>query len=226
MYLIPYKNQCVGNCDNFPYAFDNKCLNDCPDGMDRDSESKTCIYTHRWYKESEKKYVCTNSDTECPEKYPYIQQEKECVNTCDSINYNIFYNNECVSSCNENKDKVLIDENSPYNGIAQYICRCKNVWDAEGNCAEESAIDCKTLTNNFLLYEVKKTKEYVNKCPGYSSFYFNYECFQSCGEASSTYGYNVELKDANSKECICKNYFKINTDKNITECVDKCDEIK
>ena len=224
MYLIPDKNQCVGNCDNFPYVFDNKCLNDCPDGLDRDSESKTCICTHRWYKESEKKYVCTNSDTECPEKYPYIQQEKECVNKCDPINYNIFYNNECVSSCNENKDKVPIDENSPYKGIAQYTCRCKNVWDAEGNCAEESTKDCKTLTNNILLYEVKKTKECVNKCPGYSSFYFNYECFSDCEEAVSS-GYNVVLKDANSNECICKNYFKINTDKNITECVDKCDEI-
>ena len=222
-FLISDTNECVKECDKnkYKFIFDNKCFeNDCPNGMQKDSESGTCVCPSRWYKESGKIYTCTKSD-ECPQDYPYyIKDSKECVDKCnrkiDDILYDILYNNECLSSCEDNNMyKVSIESNSKLYSVSSYTCRCKYAW-TERNCSIDSSVTCKDLDSN-LLYEVVETKECVSKCPELYQYYFNNKCYSSCDKA----GDNVEKK-SNTKECGCKGFWRITKD-NLKECVANCE---
>ena len=169
-----------------------------------DNSGTTCQCTKRWYQKSEKIYVCTKSDTECPQDFPYFIQEKnQRVKDCYNQEiYNIFYNNECISSCEQNKDKVEIKSNNPLINVARYTCRCKYAWTegAESKCANNSLANCKDLGDD-LLYEVVDTKECVSRCPDLYHFYFNYKCYSKCEDVDSNM--NVETKP-NTYECGCK----------------------
>ena len=219
-YLIPDKKECVKKCDeSYKYIFDYKCLlKDCPNGMQRDDEKHTCVCSYRWYKEPGKNYECTKSD-ECPKNYPYyIKNTQECVDKCgliiDDVLYDIIYNDECLSSCEDNKMRVIND----LNNNAKYTCRCKFVWSSDGKCANNSKTTCKEFSdeNNDLLYEVDETKQCVNKCPESHNYYFNNKCYSNCTKA----GDNIEAKSG-TKECECKGYWKINNE-NLIECVAGC----
>ena len=220
-YLIPDKNQCVQDCTGYNFIFDNKCLESCPHQMTEKGEEypKTCECSFYWYKESDNKYTCLNSN-ECNTNYPYLKKgTTECVNKCDK-DYSIFYNNECVSSCGDDKmEKIEVDPSYPTYNISHFTCRCKYIW-AEGKC-DATENSCKNFGE--LKYLVKETKECVKTCPDYYKFYFNNECFQSCKQAKTKYGYNIKEIEG-SNECVCEKFWRINEeDKNLTECLDQCE---
>ena len=127
-YIIQDKNECVKNCDEYNIIFDNKCLESCPYPLTENEEKKSCECAQNWYKTSENKYVCLGEDEICTNEYPYlIEDTKECVQKCNKTNYDIFYNNKCISSCEDNNmKKVEVKEGYPTFEISPYTCRCKN----------------------------------------------------------------------------------------------------
>ena len=221
-YFIPYKNECTSNCNGYEIIFDNNCLHQCPVSMKK-TDDNSCKCQKNWYKTNEDKYICLSKDEVCNNEYPYlIEDTKECVQKCNKTNYNILYDNKCISSCGDKMIRVEVEKDYPTYNISKYTCRCKNVW-GEGLCSNTSDATCKDLGKSDLKYLVKKTKECVKNCPDYYKYYFNDECFSSCKEAKD-YGYNV--KNSTSNECICQVYFKINDNDNNSkiECIDECDD--
>jgi len=212
-YLVQDKNECVKSCDGYNVVFDNKCLDNCPVGMDEENteNGKSCKCRKYWFKELENKYTCVE---QCNDKYPYlIEETNECVKNCNETKYNIMHNNKCISSCGENMTVVQLDD-------GKTSCLCNYLWIEGGECKKDN-IDkkCIDLDEN-MIYLIKKTNQCVKNCPeGYN--YFNHECFSSCNEANN-YGYDLEEKSS-SKECICKKFWKYN-DTNIKVCVDECSE--
>lgn len=210
-YLVQDKNECVKSCDGYNVVFDNKCLDNCPVGMDEENteNGKSCKCRKYWFKELENKYTCVE---QCNDKYPYlIEETNECVKNCNETKYNIMHNNKCISSCGENMTVVQLDD-------GKTSCLCNYLWIEGGECKKDN-IDkkCIDLDEN-MIYLIKKTNQCVKNCPeGYN--YFNHECFSSCNEANN-YGYDLEEKSS-SKECICKKFWKYN-DINIKVCVDEC----
>ena len=211
-YLIQDKNECVKSCDGYNVVFDNKCLENCPVGMDEENTEngkKICKCRNYWFKELENKYICVE---QCTDKYPYlIEETKECVKNCNETKYNIMHNNKCISSCGENMTIIQLDD-------GKTSCLCNYLWIEGGECKKDNQDKkCIDLDEN-MKYLIKKTNQCVKNCPeGYN--YFNDECFSSCNEASN-YGYNIEEK-IGSKECVCKKYWKYN-DAKLKECVDEC----
>ena len=221
-YFIPDKKECTDNCNGYEIIFDNNCLNQCPGSMTK-TDDKSCKCLKNWYKTNDDKYICLSKDEVCNNEYPYlIEDTKECVQKCNKTNYNILYDNKCISSCGDKMIRVEVEKDYPTYNISKYTCRCKNVW-GEGVCSNTSDATCKDLGKSDLKYLVKKTKECVKNCPEYYKYYFNDECFSSCKEAKE-YGYNV--KNGTSNECICQVYFKIieNDTSNKIECIDECDD--
>jgi hypothetical protein len=212
-YLVQDKNECVKNCDGYNIVFDNKCLDTCPVGMDEETIEgiKTCKCGKYWFKELENKYTCVE---QCTNKYPYlIEETKECVKNCSETKYNIMYNNKCISSCGENMKSIQLDD-------GKASCLCNYLWVEGGDCIiDNDGKQCTDLNEN-MKYLIKKTNQCVKNCPKDYNYYFNHECFSSCTEASSSYGYEVEEKSG-SKECICKKFWKYN-DKNLKECLEGC----
>ena len=231
-YLIPDSNECVSGCEGYPLIFDNKCLTVCPTGMTKTEDEKSCKCSKYWYKTSENKYICLKENENCNNNYPYlIEETKECVQKCNKTGYDIFYDNKCISSCGSNKILVDVELGNPLKDIALKTCRCQNVW-AEGKCSEDSEETCKDLNITGLNYQVKATKECVQKCPDYYKFYFNKECFESCENANEVYGYDV-IKDSSSNQCKCRLYWRIKAKENedededeedSMECLEKCKE--
>ena len=222
-YFIPDKNQCTINCNDYPIIFDNNCLNRCPGSMKPTDDNKSCKCEKNWYKTIEDKYICLSKDEVCNNEYPYlIEETSECVEKCDKTNYEIFYDNKCISSCGDKMTRVVVEEDYPTYNISKYTCRCNYIW-GEGICSNSSVTSCEDLGKSDLKYLVKKTKECVKNCPNYYPYYFNDECFSTCDEAKY-YGYNVKKKDDTSKECICEVYFRINVDNNKIECIDECND--
>jgi hypothetical protein len=209
-YLIQDKNECVKSCDGNNVVFDNKCLENCPVGMDEENteSGKSCKCRKYWFKELENKYKCVE---QCTDKYPYlIEETNECVKNCSETKYNIMHNNRCILSCAENMTTIQIDEGTS--------CVCKYLWMEGGDCSKANENKkCADLDEN-LKYLIRKTNQCVKNCPKEYNFYFNRECFSSCNEANSFY--DVEEKSG-SKECVCKKFWKYNNT-NVKECVKEC----
>ena len=227
-YLIPDKNECASSCEGYPLIFDNNCLTTCPTGMSKTEDEKSCKCTKYWYKTSENKYICLKTDEGCNNNYPYLIEETgECVQKCNKTGYEIFYDNQCISSCGNNKIPVDVELGNPIKDIASKTCRCQNVL-AEGNCSEDSEKTCKDLGVNDLNYQVKATKECVQKCPDYYKYYFNKECFESCENAKNVFGYDV-TGESGSNQCKCIKKWRIKVkeseaEDDLIECLEKCDE--
>ena len=224
-FIILNENKCVSICDKEKYKiFDVICIEkgaSCPAGMIGDDN--TCNCYRYWYKTPENKIECLKNNENCTYNYPYlIEDTKECVKKCNKKNYDIFYDNKCISSCDSNMVNADVEPDNPLYSIATKTCRCGNVW-AEGICSTNSEDTCKDLNINNLNFQVKATKECVEKCPSYYKYYFNNECFESCENAKNVYGYNVKKESDDSNKCICEKYYRIEEDKKIV-CLDKCDE--
>ena len=224
-FIILNENKCVSICDKEKYKiFDVICIEkgaSCPAGMIGDDN--TCNCYRYWYKTPENKIECLKNNENCTYNYPYlIEDTKECVKKCNKKNYDIFYDNKCISSCDSNMVNADVEPDNPLYSIATKTCRCANVW-AEGICSTNSEDTCKDLNINNLNFQVKATKECVEKCPSYYKYYFNNECFESCENAKNVYGYNVKKESDDSNKCICEKYYRIEEDKKIV-CLDKCDE--
>ena len=225
-YFIPEENQCVKSCDPDIYQliFDNNCYkgSTCPAGMSLTTDKKGCECSRYWYKTVENKYFCLKNEENCTYFYPYlIKNTRECVQKCNRTGYEILYNNECLSSCGNNMIQVEIEDNNPLKNYAKKTCRCQNAW-YEDICSKNSDDTCIDLKISNLNFQVKATKECVEKCPDYYKFYFNNECFISCDNAKNEYGYDVKQEE-NSNKCVCNGFYRINDD-NTMECLEKCDE--
>lgn len=212
-YYIPDKKECVRNCEGvYSKIFDNKCFEDCPGGSSYSASEGICKCTNYFYRIGENNYKCTETGT-CPSEYPYlIEETQECVKKCEGTDYEIFYKNQCYSSCSSITGMKLskiesVDER--VKSIAPYTCQCDNIWYYDSN----GEIECTTSTevqecleHNFR-FLIKDTNQCINSCPIDYPFSFSNECFKSCEDANSKYQYPIKAKNG-SNECVCDNLWK------------------
>ena len=230
-YYIPDKKECVRNCEGvYSKIFDNKCFEDCPGGSSYSASEGICKCTNYFYRIGENNYKCTETGT-CPSEYPYlIEETQECVKKCEGTDYEIFYKNQCYSSCSSITGMKLskiesVDER--VKSIAPYTCQCDNIWYYDSN----GEIECTTSTevqecleHNFR-FLIKDTNQCINSCPIDYPFSFSNECFKSCEDANSKYQYPIKAKNG-SNECVCDNLWKKNENNKI-ECLTDvvCEEL-
>ena len=213
-FYIPDTKECVTNCEgDYKYIFDNNCFKGCPGGSTfTEGECKCSKY---FYKIGENNYKCTET---CTSEYPYlIEETKECVKKCEGTNYEIFYKNQCYSSCEDItgiKLSKIISVEERVKSIAPYTCQCENIWyyDSQGEIQCKESTDFQECLNNNFRFLIKDTNQCINSCPVDYPFIFSNECFKSCEDANYKYQYPIKVKEG-SKECVCNNLWERKEDK-------------
>ena len=240
---VPNTKECIINCNEYRYIFNNLCLNYKPDNSEEKANKIVdCkVNSPYWYYDNEKsQYVC---DSDCASldylKVPFTETSILCVKSCLGTHFPYYYNQKCYTSCANNDlldivngfevPERAIDKNNEI--VSNYVCKCLNPWynDKENNkiiCSDSkyplSIFDCKNFTTpKEFKYLVKHTLECIDdeNCPENYPYHFNNECFKDCeNDASSFYHYLAPKKD--SYECECSNLWFINNSTNKSECIE------
>ena len=198
-------NECKKDCTGDNYIeIGNVCINK------NENNNTNCDNNNdNYYIDVDGKYKCI-SETECKNSNLFfIENLKQCVENCTMNEYNIYSNitgkSECLSSCNNITNTIAKKvENSEK---SYYECVCIDLWYKDENdiihCnTNETIKNCENFNpdknKNNLIYE---TKECVNGCNSLYPYLFDGECFKTCEDVKSNYGFDVDII---GKECKCK----------------------
>ena len=184
-YQIKETKECVQNCPEGFFYFNNECFKDCDQAKEYGYEVKK-----KENNENSKECIC--------EYYTKIIEEDsnnlyDCVDSCDGENEIVI---ESTNQCIEKTDGFKCPHNSPYlyNKIC-YIncpegtsidntkggsCKCNNIWVNQGNdiiyCAEKEDEKCPDSHP----YLILNTNECVNEDGCNDKKIFNYTCYEKC----------------------------------------------
>ena len=216
--FTPETKECVKECNGDYKTIGNLCLN-----------LEGCEVGDKWYLDDENNYQCIS---ECKGYFPYeIEEEKRCVKKCEDTEYFITQKEKCISTCDSIPNTILkrtskILENGSTEII--YECGCTtDLWyeDSSGiHCNSDSnKKTCSELVVN-KPYLIKDTKECVSICEGTYSYSFNSECYHKCEDVKNYYNFDTIPFSDESKECKCRNLWKMVDNKK--ECIESevCNE--
>ena len=206
--LIIDKKRCVGNCNDYNlYEYNNKCLNECPNGTHlRDNK---CL-----------------DDLNCETQNKYYNYEQtECI---DTITPGFYCNNsilktidKCHDYCKTCEEKGTSDNNNcltcpDTDKIYLDLGNCKESC-INGYFVENSIKKCKCSTNIACYYCSKESKEY--------------DLCESCNTEKGYYPKNDDennvgsfIKCYNNETIFCNYYYYLNNSKYYCTGNDKCPE--
>ena len=197
-FLVLDTKQCIkNNCPDNYYRYNFTCYSTCPDYTTLDINSKTCKCKYTWhYDQMTQETSCYIGEETCiNESYKYyLEDTKECKK--DNCPYGYFkFNFNCFRTC---PYYTTTDETNK-------ICLCKFPWYYDSTTQE---IQCHINQTNCIDEEYKylifDTKEcIINSCPT-GTYRFNYTCYSSCPDYTTT--------EEQNKICLCKYTWHSNED--------------
>ena len=149
----------------------------------------------------EEQLKCLSKNEGCPLYYPFlIKETKQCVENCQSNDFNKEYNLEFGKICVKNCPSPTEPKNN------NTKCECSGKWYLTDNYDVLCVKDCPN-NKNILITE---TKQCVSSCIGTGyEVYYNNTCITDCigiqnRIKASTYG-DSNMKNISNEYCRCTN---------------------
>ena len=184
-YQVKETKECVQNCPEGYFFFNNECFKDCDQAKEygydvkkneNNENSKECIceyYTKIIEEDSNNLYDCVDS---CDgENEIVIERTNQCIEKTDGFkcphNSPYLYNKICYINC---------PEGTSIDNTKGGSCKCNNIWVNQGNdiiyCAEKEDEKCPDSHP----YLILNTNECVNEDGCNGKKIFNYTCYEKC----------------------------------------------
>ena len=216
--FTPETKECDKQCNEDYKEIGNLCLKGCSEG------------DNKWYLDDENNYICTN---ECKDGFPYeIEEEKRCVKKCEDTEYYITQKGKCISTCDSIPNTILKKTSKILeDGSTEIIYECScttDLWYEDSSGKIQCNVDSTKKTCSELdiskTFLIKDTKECVATCEGIYSYSFNSECYHKCEDVKNYYNFDTIPSSDESKECNCRNLWKMVDNKK--ECIESevCNE--